>query len=209
MVHFHRCAFRREFLMEKGIKYPAMRRGEDPVYMAEVLTKACSFTLMDNDVYFFNARPRYHQFPYEHIRDAIAARGYIRRIMRDAGYPELGFFFDCYYLPFSTSHARLTYEETLKVSEQLIDFAKLLPPEILEHSYLDYPACDKIALHHDILVAKNSTPEVVADLIRRGMFCGMLHLRDAELRDMRLLLFILRVYRAVKRRLPGRWRHDG
>lgn len=201
MVHFHRCAFRREFLLEHGIKYPALRRGEDPVYMAEVLTKARSFSLMIDEVYLFHDRPRNHQFTYEDIRDATAAHTHIRQIMRAAGYPELGFFFDCYYSPFSNSHAMLTDEESLKISAQLIDFASQFPTEILEHSYLNHQACDKIALHHDVLVAKNSTPEVVADLIKRFMFCGMIHIRDAEPRPLCPFRFPVRVYRAVKRRM--------
>lgn len=216
MVHFHRCAFRREFLLENGIEYPAMRRGEDPVYMAEVLAKARSFSLIKDVVYLFHERPRNHQFPYEHIRDAIDAHSRIRRIMSDAGYPELGFFFDCYYSPFSLSHTQLTEGESLKISAQLIEFASRLPVEIFEHPYLNHPACDKVALHHDVLVARNSTPEVVAELMKRGMFCGQTHLRQAEISQLRQRItnlqrqlkpfqFPLRIYRGLKRRiLSGR-----
>jgi glycosyltransferase involved in cell wall biosynthesis len=214
MVHFHRCAFRREFLLGNGIEYPAMRRGEDPVYMAKVLAKARSSALFSDPVYLFHARPRDQKFPYEDVRDAIAAHLHIRQIMSDAGYPELGFFFDCYHSPFTLSHARLTEEESLKISEQLIDFANRFSDGIFEHPYLNHPACDKIALHHDILVARNSTPEAVAELMKRGMFCGQAHLRQNEIdrlqrtvqnlrRQLRPFRFPLRIYRGLKRRLIG------
>ena len=212
MVHFHRCAFRREFLIENGIEYPAMRRGEDPVYMAEVLSKARSFSLMSDAVYLFHERPREQNFSYAHVRDAVSAHAKIRRIMTHAGYPDLGFFFDCYYSPFSLSHAGLTEEESLRISEQLIDFAKEFPLDLLGHSYLDHSACDKIALHHDLLVAKNQTPEQIAELFRRGMFCGQEHLKQNEIEQLhqkirtlhqRLKPFrpVLRVINGVRRRL--------
>jgi hypothetical protein len=219
MVQFHRCAFRRKFLLENGIEYLAMRRGEDPVYMAEVLVKARTFSLIQDVVYLFHERPRNQQFPYEDVRDAIAAHTHIRQIMTDAGYPELGFFFDCYYPSFTLSHARLTDEESLKISAQLIDFAKRLPDEIFKHPYLNNPACDKIALHHDVLVARNSTPEAVAELMKRSMFCGQIHLRQNEIdqlrrtvqnlrRQLRPFRFPLKVYRALKRRIIW-WKQIG
>jgi len=215
MVHFHRCAFRREFLLENKIEYPAMRRGEDPVYMAEVLVHAQSFTLIPEAVYLFHERQRNQQFPLEHIRDAVAAHERIQQIMSDAGYPELGFFFASYYPPFSLSYAGLTDEESLLISEQLVDFANRFPADLLENPYLNHPACDKVALHHDLLLARNCSPSQISELLRRGMFCGQVHLRQNELnqlhrtaqnlrRQLKPFRIPLRIYRGVKRRILRR-----
>lgn len=192
MVHFHRCAFRRTFLQKNGIAYPSMRRGEDPVYMAEVLTKADSFSLVPAPVYLFHERVRSHQYPPEHILDAISAHSRIRQIMCRAGYPDLAFFFDSFWSPFSLSFAHLNEDELLNVSRRLIRFSSDFPEELLTHPYLENPACDKTALYHDMLVAKNAAPEQVAELMRRGMFCAQEHLRLNELEQLRRKIRFLR-----------------
>lgn len=213
MVHFHRCAFRREFLLENSIEYPALRRGEDPIYVAKVLTCATSFALFPDPAYVFYERPRQQEFVYEHIRDATACHQHIRRIMTDAGYEDLACFFDCFYPPFSQSHARLTKEESLRIAEQLADFSRTFPAEVLDHPYLEDSECDKVALQHDLLVAQNLPAEMLAGLARRRMFGGQIHMRKAELhqlhmkarslrQQLRPFRFPLRIARAVKQRLP-------
>jgi len=181
LLPFSRCLFRRKFLEENRIEYPTIRRGEDPTYVVDVITKARSFILIKDPVYLFHARPRDLEFSYDEIRDAYTSHDLIHRKMINAGFEEIAYLFTCFHSPFILSHAKVTEEESLKLSAQLIDIAKQVPPEALDHPHLKHPFLDLTGLTHDLLVTQNSTPEQVAELMKRKMFCGLEHLRRKEL----------------------------
>jgi lipopolysaccharide biosynthesis glycosyltransferase/glycosyltransferase involved in cell wall biosynthesis len=181
MLHFHRCAFRREFLIENGIEYRPLRRGEDPAYMADVLSRARTFSLIKDPVYLFHVRPREHHFSYNEINDEYTAHDLIIKTMTEAGFHEAAY---CH-SPFSMSHTHVTPEESLKLSERLIDTAKKIPAAALDHPYFQHPDLDAVGLRHDLLVVQNSTPEAVSELLRRGLLCASARERDKELRELK------------------------
>jgi lipopolysaccharide biosynthesis glycosyltransferase len=92
-VHFHRCVIRREFLIEHKVEYPALRRVEDPAYLAEVYTKADSFVIIKDPVYLYHVCYRAYQLTYEEVRDAYVGYELIRKTTTAAGYEEIAFFF--------------------------------------------------------------------------------------------------------------------
>lgn len=212
LLHFHRCAFRRSFLQEKGIEYPPLRRGEDVTYMADVITTARSFALIKDPVYLFNDRPREQRFAYPVIKDVYASHHLIHQKMTAAGYADMSRFFDCFGSPFALTHTAVTSAQSLELSAELIEFAKQIPPEVLDNPWLKQPSVNLIGLHHDLLVARSSTPEIVAELMRRGMFCGPASVRHREIRELRQKMqkmravldsirWPLRVWRFAKRHL--------
>jgi hypothetical protein len=80
----------------------------------------------------------------------------------------------------------------LKLSVQLIDLVKQIPLELFDHPYVKHPISDRVGVYHDFLVAQNSTPEQVAELMKRGMFCGVAHIQKAEARRLKCELDELR-----------------
>jgi lipopolysaccharide biosynthesis glycosyltransferase/glycosyltransferase involved in cell wall biosynthesis len=211
MVHFHRCIFRREFLLQNGIEYPALRRVEDPVYMADVVTKARSFALIDDPIYMFNSRHRVYHFTYEEIHDAYLGYELIRTKLTEAGYRNMAFLFHFFYSPFWLDYSSVSEEDALKLAAQLVDLMSHIPMEELNHPMLKHPSFDPMSCHHDLLVVKNSTPEMVARLMRRKLFCGAAHLWTDEIKRLKKekralnhtlsrIRFILRVWRFFARR---------
>ena len=213
-IYFHRCAFRRQFLIENRIESPDLRRGADPVFMAEVNAKASSFMLIKDPVYLFHLRQRVGESSFEIMSSSLESHTLVHERMIAAGYAEIAFFFTCFHSPFVTSHEGLTEAQHLQHSARLIELAKRIPLETLDHLYLKHPALDHTGLTHDLLVARNSTPEQVAELIRRNMFCAQKQIRNKEANLLRLKIqnlqwqlrpfrFPLRAYRGLKRRIVG------
>jgi glycosyltransferase involved in cell wall biosynthesis len=85
--HFHRILYRRQFLMDNNIKFPALRRGEDPVFLTEVLVKAKSVATIQDMTYIFHIRPRHRKFSFEEARDILCCRLIITEKFLQAGKP--------------------------------------------------------------------------------------------------------------------------
>jgi len=181
MLYFQRCAFRREFVQENGVEFPALRRGEDPLYMAEVVSRARSFSLIQDIVYLSHIRPRERSFCFQELYDEYSSHALIVNRMREAGFGEIA----CCYLPFSILTDHGGEEDCRKLAALLADVLKLYPPDTLEHPYFQHPWPVSAGLRHDFVLAKNSTPEQLAKLLQGGLFSASIHQRDAELRQLR------------------------
>lgn len=179
MLLFHRCAFRREFLLENQIRFDDLRRGEDPAFMASVLSKAQSFSLIQDVVYLFHARPREHRFSCQEIRDEYTAHNLIIQRMKEADLEEAAY---CH-SPFSMCYDHVSEEEALQLAEQLIETAGKIPMDALEHSYFQHPDLDITGLRHDVLVVQNSSPQEVVELMRRGLLCAPARERERDLQN--------------------------
>ena len=174
-IHFHRCAFRRIFLLENQIEYSSLWRGGDPVYLSTVLTKAKSFALIKEPVYLFHSRPRNHRFSYKQIRDAYAAHTWVQQCMTDAGYRKIAFLFTLTRPPCFLSHAGVTEEESFALSSQLIDIIRGIPPESWQHPFLQNFRFDAARIMKSFQLFQASSPEDVSQLIRKGRFSPAAH----------------------------------
>ena len=229
LVHFHRCILRRAFLQEYGLEYPELRRVEDPAYLADVLPKATSFSIMQTPTYLFHVRPRQQNLTAEEIGDAYAGYELIRKQMTAAGYEDIALLFHCFFSPVWLFNSQLSDDELLMLAVCLKQIMEGIPEALLDHPYLRHPQFDAIGFRHDLLVIKHSSPEQIVELQRRNMFCGMDRLHKAELQQFRQtvgqlreslqrlepLLRVLRPLRRIARRiarggsLPGSPRRAG
>lgn len=180
MLLFHRCAFRREFLMENHIRFDDLRRGEDPAFMASVLSNAKTFSLIQDVVYLFHVRPREHRFTYQDICNEYSSHELIIQRMKDAGLEEAAY---CH-APFSVSYKHVSREEALKLAEQLIQVAQKIPLAALEQAYFKHPDLDVTGLRHDLLVVQNASPQQVVELMNRGLLCEPARKRNLELQHL-------------------------
>ncbi len=181
MLYFHRCIFRREFLLENGIEYQSLRRGEDPLFMAEVVSQARSFALIQDVVYLIHIRPRERSFCFQELHDEYSSHARIVNRMREAGFDEIA----CCYLPFSMLADHGSEEDCRTLAELLADVLKLYPADTLEQPYFQHPGRVSAGMRHDFLLAKNSTPEQLAELLQGGFFSTAIQQRNAELRQLR------------------------
>jgi lipopolysaccharide biosynthesis glycosyltransferase/glycosyltransferase involved in cell wall biosynthesis len=181
MQLFHRCAFRRDFLMENHIRFDDLRRGEDPAFMASVLSCAQSFSLIQDPVYLFHARPREHCFSYQEIRDDYIGHNLIIQRMKDAGLEEAAY---CHF-PYSSSYANVSEKEALQLAEMFIGIVAQIPMDILKHPYFTHPDLDVMGLRHDLLLVQNVSPQELVELIRRGLLSAPARERERELQHLK------------------------
>ncbi|MCK5844486.1 MAG: glycosyltransferase family 2 protein, partial [Victivallales bacterium] len=212
LLHFSRCMFRRDFLLENGIEYPAMRRAEDPVYMARILSKAKRFALIQDVVFLFHQRPRNQIFSFEEVHNAFSAYQSISEELIGAGFRELAFVFHGFF-------SSLQFEYDIYTDEEALELAVLLKKSLknVELSELDNPVfeqCgfDLLKLHHDYWVVKTFSADELARLMKQGVLCGMAGIKKHHIRRLtrenRELLQklsrlepLLRIKRGIARRL--------
>lgn len=85
--HFHRILYRKKFLVDNNIKYPALRRGEDVVFLTEVLINAKKIAVIQEPTYIYHLRPRHRKFSFEVVRDILRCRLMITEKFIQAGKP--------------------------------------------------------------------------------------------------------------------------
>jgi len=180
LLHFSRCMFRREFLLANGIEYPAMRRAEDPVYMARVLSRAKSFALIQAPVYLCHIRPRDSRFTYQEACDAYSAYPLISQVLMDAGFRKIAFVFHFFLSSLQFDYVGFTEEQSLDAAKRLIDSLKDFELEELKNPVLKECGFDYPGLLHDLLLIKNATPELLADWIQRRLLSGIASLEQEK-----------------------------
>jgi len=218
LKNFHRCAFRREFLLANRIEFPALVRGEDPSFLAVAYTRAASFALIQEPVYLFHARPRNHYFEYEELRDAYAAHDVVFETLKDAGYADIAGMFTLFHSPFVLDHRGVSATESLELSERLIRIARRVPLGLLSDPDVEKSGLDRIGLQHDLIIASHADPETVSELIARKMFCGLARFRREEQKELsqarrersqlRPLIRLLRLVRKVPVKIQSKCRQS-
>lgn len=68
---YYQFIYKREFLQERGIVFPAYRRFQDPPFFVKAMVEANEFYVINKDVYQYNFEPNHVNWNVEKIRDLI------------------------------------------------------------------------------------------------------------------------------------------
>lgn len=81
--------FRRDLIWGQPLWFPNLRMGEDPVFLARMLSKAENVTTIHDSVYLCRSKEgRKEQYNSEKIRDYLWHGGLVKAIFGNAGHPE-------------------------------------------------------------------------------------------------------------------------